>query len=239
MEDCHKLKPVTAAHKFIDYYFPDCDGALLAGSVVRGEATETSDLDIIVFDETVESSYRESLINSGWRIEVFVHNLDSYQDFFCSDYKRARPSLPRMVSEGVVLRDTGILDSIRNEANQLLAEGPEEWSSETIDTKRYFITDALDDFIGCNNRSEAIFIAGTLAELVSEFVLRTNKRWIGASKWIIRSLRDYDKNFAEQFAEAFDEFYKNDDKTDVIRIVDRVLDPYGGRLFEGFLIGKK
>jgi hypothetical protein len=144
-----------------------------------------------------------------------------------------------MVSEGVVLRDTGILDSIRNEANQLLAEGPEEWSSETIDTKRYFITDALDDFIGCNNRSEAIFIAGTLAELVSEFVLRTNKRWIGASKWIIRSLRDYDKNFAEQFAEAFDEFYKNDDKTDVIRIVDRVLDPYGGRLFEGFLIGKK
>lgn len=37
MEDCHKLKPVTAAHKFIDYYFPDCDGALLAGSVVRGK----------------------------------------------------------------------------------------------------------------------------------------------------------------------------------------------------------
>ncbi|HER2162506.1 TPA: nucleotidyltransferase domain-containing protein [Streptococcus pyogenes] len=59
-------------------HFPNCQGALLAGSVVRGEATETSDLDIVVFDKNLSSPYRESLIAFSWAIEVFVNNLTSY-----------------------------------------------------------------------------------------------------------------------------------------------------------------
>ena len=239
MEELYRLEPVPAARKFIENHFPDCDGALLAGSVVRGEATKTSDLDIVIFDKINHSSYRESVIEYGWPIEVFVHNLSSYQDYFESDYKRAKPSLPRMVSEGIILKDNGVIHSIKNEAEELLSKGPEKWSTEIIDTKRYFITDTLDDFIGSNDRAEGIFIANTLAELVSEFVLRTNNRWFGASKWIIRSLKDYDTNFAEQFVDAFDLFYRSNSKNEVINLVDEILYPHGGRLFDGFSIGKK
>lgn len=239
MGKLNKLEPVKAAQKYIENHFPYCDGALLAGSVVRGEATKTSDLDIVIFDKSYQSSYRESVLQYDWPIEVFAHNLNSYQDYFASDYKRARPSLARMISDGIVIKDNGIIDSIKYEANELLSTGPETWSTKIINTKRYFITDNLEDFIGCNIRAEEIFIANTLAELVSEFVLRTNNRWIGASKWIIRSLRDYDTFFAERFVEAFDIFYKRGAKNDVIKLVDDILDPYGGRLFEGFSIGKK
>ncbi|RLL48340.1 nucleotidyltransferase domain-containing protein [Oceanobacillus piezotolerans] len=239
MGNHYKLHPINAAHKFIKSHFPYCDGALLAGSVVRGEATETSDLDIVIFDKTYSSSYRESLIEYGWKIEVFAHNLESYREYFQSDYRRARPSLPRMVSEGIILKDNGIINAIKYEAKELLAKGPEIWTTETINTKRYFITDSLDDFIGCNNRAEGIFIANTLAELVSEFVLRTNNMWIGRSKWIIRSLKEYDISFAEQFVEVFDLYYKSDSKKEVIKLVDEILLPYGGRLFHGFSLGKK
>ena len=65
METTDKTAPLEAARKFIDQNFPDCDGALLAGIAVRGEATATSDLDIVVFDSKVPTSYRESLIASG------------------------------------------------------------------------------------------------------------------------------------------------------------------------------
>lgn len=44
-----KLEPVKAAECFIKQYYPQCQGAVLAGSVVRDEATETSDLDIVIF----------------------------------------------------------------------------------------------------------------------------------------------------------------------------------------------
>lgn len=234
----NRLTPIEAAHQFITKYFPNCQGALLAGSVIRGEATETSDLDIVIFDSNLASSYRESLMDFGWAIEVFAHNLTSYKQYFEQDMKRARPSLPRMVSEGIVLKDVGIIDAIKKEANIVLEMGPEEWTIETINTKRYFITDALDDFIGCSNRAEELFIANTLAELVSEFVLRTNRKWIGASKWVVRALRQHDEEFASQFVEAFDSYYKTGEKQQVIHMVEEVLRPFGGRLFQGFSLGK-
>ncbi|MDQ0351704.1 hypothetical protein J2R98_001521 [Alkalibacillus filiformis] len=71
--------------------------------------------------------------------------------------KRARPSLPRMVVEGSVLKDNGVIPEIKSEAASLLNKGPEDWTKETIDLKRYFITDVLDDLIGCQDRAEGIF----------------------------------------------------------------------------------
>jgi len=234
----NKLDHIEAAKHFIHKYFPNCQGAILAGSVVRGEATETSDLDIVIFEKGLSSSYRESLKELGWDIEVFVHNLSSYKHFFESDCKRARPSLPRMVSEGFIIKDEGIIEEIKKEANDLLDEGPERWTVETIKIKRYFITDVLNDLIGSTNRAEDLFIANTIAELVSEFVLRTNGKWIGSSKWIIRSLRQYNEEFANILVEAFDSFYTKGEKNRIIKLVDEVLNPFGGQLFEGFTLGK-
>ncbi|QPQ35868.1 nucleotidyltransferase domain-containing protein [Lysinibacillus sp. JNUCC-52] len=238
MNDLKKGNAIEAAQQFIAQYFPHCDGALLAGSVVRGEATETSDLDIVVFDHTRMASYRESIVAFGWAIEVFVHNLTSYKQYFHEDYKRARPSMPRMVSEGIVLKDNGILDGIKNEAKLLLDKGPEEWTEQTVKIKQYFITDALDDFIGCSNKAEELFIANALAELVSEFVLRTNRQWIGHSKWVVRALLQHDEAFTLHFIQAFDIFYKTGNKQHIIQLVNNVLEPFGGKYFDGFSVGK-
>lgn len=51
-----KIEPLEAAQRFISTQFPRCQAALLAGSVGRGQATATSDLDIILFDDTLVSS---------------------------------------------------------------------------------------------------------------------------------------------------------------------------------------
>ncbi|WP_152984805.1 nucleotidyltransferase domain-containing protein [Siminovitchia farraginis] len=234
-----RLSPKGAALKFVNRYFPKCQAAVLAGSVVRGEETETSDLDVVIFDKNFSSSYRESFIEYGWAIEAFVHNLTSYQVFFHSDRDRAMPSLPKMVSEGIVIKDEGIIATIKNEANVLLAHGPEKWSEEIIRIKRYFLTDILEDYIGCLKREEGIFIANRLAELVSEFVLRTNQHWVGTSKWTVRALKNYDIHFAELFVDAFDTYYKTGDKNKVICLVNHILEPFGGQLFEGFSLGKE
>ncbi|MDW0115263.1 nucleotidyltransferase domain-containing protein [Sporosarcina saromensis] len=233
-----RMKPPFAAKRFVDEYFPHCQAAILAGSVVRGEATTTSDLDIVIFDKHVQSPYHESHIDYGWPIEVFVHTLTSYKTFFLADAERARPSLPKMVAEGIVLVDAGILSSIKNEACELLNNGPVPWSAETILTKRYMLTDMLADLIGSKNGAEALFIANTLAEAIHEFVLRTNCQWIGSSKWIVKALKQYDEVFAKRFTDAFDLFYKTGDKHGIILLVDEVLKPHGGRLFEGYSIGK-
>jgi predicted nucleotidyltransferase len=231
-----KLSPFVTAEMFVKELFPNCDAALLAGSVTRGEATDTSDLDIVIFDQTVPSAYRESLIAYGWPVEVFVHNLNSYKFFFESDIKRARPSLPRMVAEGMVIRNSDFLPGIIEEAKRIIEIGPAEWTDKEIDFKRYFITDTLDDFIGSDNKAEEIFIVGTLAEQLQEFVLRTNKRWVGKSKWVVRELNRFDPVFTEQFVEAFSHYYNTGNKNKVTELADLILEPFGGRLFDGFSI---
>lgn len=233
-----RMKPIDAAQQFIEKYFPNCDCALLAGSVVRNEATSTSDLDIVVFDDHVQASYRESFIDFGWPIEAFVHNFISYQHFFKSDYERARPSLAKMISEGIVLKDHDFIKNIKKEANVLLKNGPKPWSNETIMMKRYMITDLLYDFIGSSQREVEIVIASHLLESISEFVLRTNRKWVGTSKWLVRTLEDYDKELAHHFFISFDEFFKTENKQHIIQLVDMVLEPFGGRLFAGFNVGK-
>jgi len=233
-----RLNPVDAARQFVATFFPTCAGAILAGSAVRGEATETSDLDVVVFDSNLMNAYRESLIAFEWPIEVFVHNFSSYKEYFKSDCKRARPSLPRMVSEGLILIDNGKMEGIKREAQTLLKHGPEEWTQEDIQLKRYFITDVLDDFIGNRDRAEDLFIANALAELVSEFVLRTNRKWVGTSKWLLRSIRQFDENWTNEFVAVFDTFYRTGEKEQVVHFVEKTLEPYGGRLFEGFALGK-
>ena len=68
MRESIRLQPIKAAHQFVNKHFPDCQGALLAGSVIRGQATATSDLDIVIFDTTISSPYRESLTDFGWAV---------------------------------------------------------------------------------------------------------------------------------------------------------------------------
>lgn len=195
-------------------------------------------MDIVVFDDKVESAYRESFIDHNWPIEVFVHNFTSYKDYFKSDRERARPSLPRMVSEGIIIVDSGVVRAIKDEADELLKVGPALWDKDTIATKRYMLTDVLEDLIGSTNRAEDIFIANTLANAIHEFILRTNGRWVGESKWVVRALSQFDEDFTSRFVQVFDVFYKTGAKKEVIDLADEVLEPYGGRLFEGYAMGK-
>ncbi|MFQ3543998.1 nucleotidyltransferase domain-containing protein [Halobacillus rhizosphaerae] len=238
MKEQQRLEPYLAACRFVEENYPDCTGALLAGSVVRGQTTETSDLDIVIFDQQVETSYRESRIECQWPVEVFVHNLTSYRHFFKSDCARGRPSLPRMVAEGKVISGEEYLTDIKKEAERLLAMGPAPWDYQTIESKRYFLTDTLEDVIGATEAGEELFAVNTLAELLSEFILRTNQQWTGTSKWLARSLRDYDKGLAQQFINLFDHYYRCREKGPLIDFTDQVLKPYGGRLFAGFSRGK-
>ncbi|PEY29026.1 nucleotidyltransferase [Bacillus cereus] len=233
------MKAIDAAQKIIESQFPYCDVALLGGSVTRGEATKTSDLDIVILDSRLSNCYRESFFSNGWPVEVFVHNFKTYKEYFKSDCKRGRPCLPQLVSEGIILKGKEeIVTGLKQEAQQLLNEGPEKWTEELMRQKRYFITDALDDFIGATKREEELFIANQLAGLVHEYVLRVNGQWVGNSKWFIRVLRKYDESFAEEFVEAFDHFYKTGEKLKLIDFIERTLEKYGGRLFEGFSVGK-
>jgi len=232
-----KEKPIEAANKFVEYYFPKAKAAMLGGSVAREEHNDKSDLDIIIITDEVDTPFRQSYIEFGWNIEAFVFNNKNYMDFFEKDARRKRPSLPNMVLESIVLKDNQIIGIMKKQAKSLLEKGPEKINKEEIRDYRYEITNLLDDFEGEEEYFKNLFIVANLVEKLKQFTLLSNGFWDSRGKYNVKALYEFDEQIANIFLMAMEEYYKNENKEVLISLTNDVLNIEGGKLFEGYRKG--
>ncbi|MCZ8515571.1 nucleotidyltransferase domain-containing protein [Paenibacillus filicis] len=232
-----RVSAYEAATKFVDQFFPSCEGAILAGSVVIGRATASSDLDLIVFDESAGMPSRRTFREYGWVVEAFVLTRDTYRHFFDQGVDSAIPSLQRMCANGLLLRGQGVIEDIVEEAREELLAGPPTWSAEDIDKARYEITEALDDLEGSSDRGERHFIVHKLQKVLCEFILRVNGHWLGDGKWVYRGLAAWNASWAKRLTDALDSYYGRDDPDALRLLALESLAPYGGLLMEGYAEG--
>ncbi|MEA3337023.1 MAG: nucleotidyltransferase domain-containing protein [Chloroflexota bacterium] len=229
------MEAIDAARALIERDFPDCLAAFLAGSVVRGEATATSDLDIMVIRGPEQETFRESLRDFGWPIEVFVHTEETHRRFAASDAARRRPATSRMVCEGIILVDQdGLATQLKQDACALLAQGPPPLDEDRIAMARYSLTDLLDDLIGCQDETEGRFIAQLLAEQSADLIVDIHGQWRGQGKWLPRALGVVDPSLPVELSDALREYYCQGDCTALITFAKKTLDLAGGPLWDGF-----
>ncbi|MBM4763090.1 nucleotidyltransferase domain-containing protein [Bacillus sp. B15-48] len=229
-----KMPEKTAARNFLQQSFPHCEVAFLAGSGASGELTEHSDLDIVILDESQSASFRQCFFCFGWKIEAFVYNRMSLSFAFEMSRLEGIPSILRMCAEGIILKDDGSAAEIQDIAKEYIRNGPSELTEEKLQYMRFTITDLLDDLNSYTDDKEKIFVVYKLFDFVSEFILRANGHWIGYGKWLYRSLLHFDKDFCERYVEVFHIFMKTGNSMPLSTLIDKVLEPYGGRLFEGY-----
>lgn len=223
-----KEEILEIAHAFIQIHFPNCKTALLSGSVVRGEETSSSDLDIVVMDH---NSFRKSYLFRGRPIEVFAHNEHSLEDAFFIETQHGVPLITRMCAEGKAIIEGPAAEKLIARAKNSLEAGPSKLLPHKLDEYRYTISDQIDDLEGSINPIEDLFTVSALIESLHQFILRSNQNWAGEGKWMYRSLKKYDESLADRFTQSLQTFYSQHDKAELIRFADEVLAPYGGRLF--------
>jgi len=145
--------------------YPDAKAFFLAGSIVRGEGTDHSDLDIVVIFEQLPAAYRESFLYSGRPVEAFVHDPATLAYFFHHvDRPSGVPSLPAMVLEGVELPEASALStSLKRLARSVLDLGPPPWDGKAVDESRYRITGLVDDLRDARPSAEIAVIGAEFA----------------------------------------------------------------------------
>ncbi|WP_261381647.1 nucleotidyltransferase domain-containing protein [Paenibacillus cremeus] len=232
-----RLAPIDAAIRFVEEYFPACEAALLAGSSIQGRATATSDLDLVLFDESQPGPFRQTFVAYDWVIEAFVLTRATYRYFFDEGIDSAIPSLQRMCAEGQLLRGGELVSDIVEEARAELLAGPPTWSREEVNKGRYEIGEALEDLTGCDQREEGLFIVHKLAGLLAEFKLRTSGCWLGDGKWLHRCLQRCDAVWSAQLTEALEAYYRRDDAAPLGLLSAQLLAPFGGFLVHGYAEG--
>ena len=95
---------VKVAKEIFESKYPDATVLFLAGSIVRGEGTPHSDLDLVVIFDKLNNAYRESFHFQGFPVEAFVHDPETLNYFlFEVDRPTGVPALAQMILEGIEL----------------------------------------------------------------------------------------------------------------------------------------
>ncbi|MBN9332963.1 nucleotidyltransferase domain-containing protein [Devosia sp.] len=209
--------------------------ALVAGSIMRGEGTTGSDIDLIVVYPALERARREAFCAGGFPVEAFVYDEESLAPFLTNDVEHGRPVLLSMIAEGrLVGSDIAGARELRERAQALLAKGPAPLAGERLQLLRYQISDLLEDLRGARPAAELRAIALALYPKLADLMLLGRGEWTGAGKWLPRRLAAVAPELGRSFEAAFDAALGGD--TDPLAALGRAeLDLHGGPLFDGFV----
>jgi len=223
------MDPVDVARQLVAEEFPEARAAWLGGSVVRGNASATSDLDITVLLDGRPAPMRKSLWYGGWPVELFVHTEKSLAYFSDKDQQRRQPTMMRLVGESVVLLDTdGSGARLQAACLEEVAAGPKPLTTEELDLLRYTITNLLDDLADAPG-DERTAIVSVLWQDAARLLLTGAGRWSGTGKGLLRELAAYDETRARALMDGV-----RAENDSLVKEVDRILAAHGGRLFAGF-----
>lgn len=208
--------------------------AYAAGSIMRGEGTYFSDIDIVVVFDQIDAARRESFIADDVPIEAFVHDPETLTWFVNQDVARGCPSILNMIAEGIAIgRGQDRAETLRADISARLAIGPMTMSSTALNALRYEITDAVDDLRGDRPPGEVMAIGAMLHPKLVELSLRGRGHWNGTGKWAPRLLARADAGLAARFDWAFRALFADGDHGPVISLAEAELAPHGGALFDG------
>lgn len=228
--------PQLVATRLVQNRYPGCLVAFLAGSIVRGEGTPTSDLDlVIVTEQDPDAPYRCSEQVGNWPVEFFVHTPASLQTFFQTDMANRTPSLLQMCSEGLVIQAVGNhAEALKQQCRDLLAAGPAALSEKACRAKRYHLSDLMEDLSGSDRPAEMLFIGSALAKAAADLWLAHQRQWSGSGKWLHRALVRAHPETANRLSQALEKLYCQADKNPLRGFAEEVLALVGGPLFDGF-----
>lgn len=228
--------PVFVVRELFDSRYKGADSILLAGSVVRGEASAHSDLDLVVIYPQVETAYRESFSAMGWPVEAFVHDLETLKYFlFEVDRPEGTATLSEMIREGLEIPGPTERSAIAKQcAVDILTGGPPELTSEQVEDRRYGLSELIDDLREPRSRSELYATGSRLYNELGDFFCRYHRSWSASGKGLIKRIKARDATLARRYTESFDRLFATGDASAVVQIATDILQPSGGLLFESY-----
>ncbi|WP_337268809.1 nucleotidyltransferase domain-containing protein [Oryzifoliimicrobium ureilyticus] len=224
----------AVAARLLPQRFDGAAFAFAAGSLIRGQGTGHSDIDLVVVYPALARAWRESFFFDGLPVEAFVQDPETLDYFMEEDLKSRCPIMISMVATGTILGpDIRSAEVIQAEARAKMAAGPPPFKGPSYETLRYQISDHADDLRGERPAEEHVAIAALLHQKLADLILLGRGRWTARGKWIPRALNDLDAKLAAKFNAAFADAFQGNTKR-LIGLVEGELESHGGHFFNGF-----
>lgn len=226
---------LETAKAALDHYYPGYNCAFVGGSMLRGEDTPTSDIDIVVFfDDDFAHPHRYSVIEQGWPIEFFIQNCYSHDYFMSKDREQGLCIIMNMVADGIIVpQETELALERRAKARELRKAGPPQLDKDDLDARRYALSDALEDLYAQRPYIDQLGVLASLYTGLGDLYLRGQGKWSAVGKALGRYIREDNPDVAARFENAF--LHAQRGEFDALKqLAHTVISPYGGCLFEGY-----
>ncbi|HVN00002.1 MAG TPA: nucleotidyltransferase domain-containing protein [Caulobacteraceae bacterium] len=215
--------------------YPEALCGLAAGSLIRGEGTEGSDLDLIVLFAALPNARRESFVFEGLPVDAFIHDPETLDWTLSEEVRGGRPAMIHMVGRSrVVGPEPEPGRAWRARAQRLHRAGPAPLTDERRDLLRYHIADRVWDLRDPRPSEQVVAIGFWLYDPLAELILRSRGAWGASGKWIPRRLAELDPELAARFAAAFHAIVAQADPAPLIDLAEWAMAPVGGPLFDGY-----
>jgi predicted nucleotidyltransferase len=216
--------------------YGDAAVVFAAGSIIRGEGTPFSDLDLVVVYGRLPNAYRESLRAKGYPVEAFVHDPETLEYFYMEvDRPAGVPALAQMVVEGIEIPgSTELSQKLKRRAAAAIEAGPPALDRDEERRMRYSVSDLLDDLRSPRSRAELIAAGARMFGQLADYYLRRRGLWSATGKAIPRVLQRTDAALCTSYCDAFEELFARGNPHGVIRLTEDLLSESGGPLFDGY-----
>lgn len=204
LAQCHwpKLQEpyATALHEAVVFIL-DCfpvHGIIVSGSIISGNASPSSDLDIMVLHAQPQRQRLQRFFQ-GVPTEIFVNPPQAIRTYFAKECTDGRPSTAHMWANGfVVLNADPLVDSLRQEAAAWLQKRPDP-TPLALTMKRYFNADAFENALDLVERDPAmalLLMHEAIWQMVNQRFLIANHN-IPRHKEILAKLKELDPQAGE------------------------------------------
>ncbi|MDY0814790.1 hypothetical protein [Kitasatospora purpeofusca] len=142
--------------------------------------------------------------------------------------------MPPLLERQVLLDTNGEAGRARALAEADLREGPPSLEPERVETKRYGLTDALDDLADAGDQIERLAVASFVLNAAADLLCDYHYAWIGSGKWLPRRLLEADAERGAALLEGHLRLCRSGDPGPMIGAASGISDLVGGPLREGY-----
>jgi hypothetical protein len=184
------LSSLKEATSYILERFQPVLGIIVAGSILRGQGDERSDLDTFVI---FEGDYRQRVqkLFNGVRFEIFANPPRRVPMYFLEEQSDGEPSTAHMVATGhILLNRSPVIDTLRQQAQEML-QSPPSYSASFLTMQRYATADAFENALDLRQRDPMMglsLIASVLPAMLKFHYYKQGK-FVPRHKAMLESLR--------------------------------------------------
>ena len=200
---------IQITNEIFECKYPAANVIFLAGSIVRGEGTPYSDLDLVVIFDKLPNAFRESFSFQGFPVEAFVHDPETLNYFLYEvDRPSGKPALAQMILQGIEIPEaTELSGSLKQLAASVIESGPPPLSDEDISKLQYKLTSLVDDIRHPRSKNELVATGAELYEALADYYFRRNNLWSAKGKSIPRILKQADTDLSARYCISFEELF--------------------------------